>query len=194
MKIGVDMDSVLAEIILPLDTFHNNIYKTRISFSDHTVYRLDKLWNCSEKEVIRRIYEFYESPYFDRTKPIEGAKKGINILAKDHTLILISSRPIIIEHKSHEWLDIYFKNKFSKIVHTNQVSHKHETRKKKSEICVEEGISIMIEDHVDYALDCALAGIQVYLLPAPWNKNNNITHSNIKRVNNWTEITDHLCK
>lgn len=194
MKIGVDMDSVLAEIILPLDIFHNEIYKTAITYNDHTTYRLDKLWKCSEKEVIKRIYEFYNSSYFDKIKPVIGARKGTCALSKVHTLILISSRPTTIEHKSHEWLDIYFKDKFSKIVHTNQVSHKHERRKKKSEICMKEGIHTMIEDHVDFAFDCANAGIQVLLLSTPWNRKEKVMHPNIKRVNNWTEIIKYLCK
>ncbi|MBI4973967.1 hypothetical protein HZC27_05130 [Candidatus Roizmanbacteria bacterium] len=193
MKIGVDMDSVLADIIPPLDLFHNATYKTSISNSSHGDYDLSKIWNCSGEEVIKRIYEFYESPYFDKIVPMKGAKRNIDILSKSHTLILITSRPNIIEHKSHQWLDIFFKGKFSKVIHTNQTSHKHEIRRRKSEICIEEGINIMIEDHLEYALDCANEGIKVLLLPMPWNKNESITHPNIKRVTSWSEIATSLC-
>lgn len=193
MKIGVDMDSVLADIIPLLDLFHNENYKTSISNESHTDYNLSTIWNCSGEEVIRRIYEFYQSTYFDKILPIKGAKKNIDMLSRKHTLILITSRPFHIEEKSRSWLNTHFHGAFTKIIHTNQVSQKHESKKRKSEICLEEGIDVMVEDHLDYALDCAQAGIKVLLLPMPWNVNNKLEHSNITRVADWSEITTYLC-
>ncbi len=196
MNIGVDMDSVLAEIIEPLDSFHNIRYQTNLQFEDHSVYNLMGLWNCTETEMIDRIHEFYLSSYFAQTKPIKGAVEGITKLAKKNKLILITSRPLFIEDMSQKWLDNYFKGKFVKICHTNQVTQAHEKKIKKSDVCVRESVEIMIDDHLDYAYDCAQAGIQVLLFEAPWNKKRTIEKKykqNIKRVSNWTEITDLLC-
>ncbi len=187
MKIGVDMDSVLAEIMQPMVEFHNARYHTDLTFHDHTDYNLSKVWKCDPTDVLFRIFEYYESPYFDKVQPIEGAVEGIGRLSVSHDLYLITSRPHRIEHKTNAWLKKHFPDKFKKVLHTNQVSHSHEVRKTKSQVCKEEGISLMIDDAPDYAIDCAQAGIQVFLFPALWNKSVP-EHKFIRPVAGWSEI------
>lgn len=187
MKIGIDMDSVIAEIMQPMVDFHNNRYHTNLTIDDHTDYNLSTVWKCDPSDVLFRIFEYYESSYFDSTLPVEGARKGIDYLSKKHELILITSRPHAIERKTIGWLDKYFPDKFKKVCHTNQVSHAHEKRRKKSEVCREEQITVMIDDAVDYAVDCAEAGIQVYLFPARWNTGF-AARERIQPVSGWDEI------
>lgn len=187
MKIGVDMDSVIAEIIQPMVEFHNARYHTRLTLADHVDYNLSAVWKCDPATVLERIYEYYESPYFDRVQPVVGSERGIEYLSRKHELVLITSRPHSIEEKTNCWLDKHFPGKFKKVLHTNQISHSHEKRKKKSEVCREEGIALMIDDAVDYAVDCAQAGIQVYLFREAWNINAPV-HANIRPVAGWEEI------
>lgn len=187
MKIGVDMDSVIADLIPPMVAFHNERYHTDLTVSSHSNYNLSVVWKCDPTDVLFRIFEYYESPHFDRVMPIKGAVEGINRLSEKHELILITARPHRIEHKTHAWLQKHFHGKFNKILHTNLVSSKNETRKKKSQVCKEEGISAMIDDAPDYAIDCASEGIQVYLFPALWNKTIQ-PHKLIRPVSGWDEI------
>lgn len=187
MKIGIDMDSVLAEIMQPMVDFHNERYHTHLTLADHTDYDLSKVWKCDPAEVLPRIYEYYESSFFDGVLPVTGADKGIAYLAAKYDLYLITSRPHLVEDKTNRWIGRYFPGKFRKLLHTNQVSHAHEKRKKKSEVCREEGIGVMIDDAIDYAVDCAQAGIQVYLFSANWNRKYP-AHKNIRKVGGWDEI------
>lgn len=188
MKIGIDMDSVLAELIGPMDEFHNALYHTSLTHGDHTDYNLSTVWKCGHEEVLPRILAYYDSPYFDKVVPIEGAVEAVARLSVRHELTLITSRPHTIEQKTIAWLDRYFPGRFKNVRHTNQVSHAHEKRKKKSEVCREEGVTLMIDDHIDYALDCAQVGIQVFLFPAMWNKKAP-AHKLIRKVTGWEEIT-----
>lgn len=187
MKIGVDMDSVIAEIMQPMVDFHNERYHTHLTLADHDDYDLAKVWQCDPADVLPRIFEYYESSHFENTRPVNGSVRGIGYLAAKYDLYLITSRPHLVEGKTNSWINRYFPDKFRKVLHTNQVSHQHEKRKKKSEVCREEGITMMIDDAVDYAVDCAQAGIQVYLFSASWNRNYP-KHENIRKVAGWEEI------
>jgi uncharacterized HAD superfamily protein len=188
MKIGIDMDSVIAEIMEPMYSFHNAKYKTNASPKDQNSYDLTSIWNCSHIEALNRINEFYASSYFHETKPVEGSVEGIkHLLRQHHQLILVTSRPPYMEQKSITWLNEHFKGSFIKVCHTNQVSHEHEKKRKKSEICLEENVEVMIEDHIDYAVDCASVGIRVFLFNMPWNQTKALPKG-IRRVFSWKEI------
>ena len=189
MNIGVDMDSVLAEIIRPLDAFHNRKYITNISYEDNIDYSLSVMWHCSEEEVYVRIFEFYNSPEFNTVQPVFGSQKTVKELSKLHNLHIISSRPHSIEDKTKQWISIHFPHTFASIIHTNQVVQKGKGKRvKKSEICKSLKIDLMIDDHIDYALDCADNEIRTLLFEAPWNKNYKVPHPHLKKVASWDEV------
>lgn len=189
MNIGVDMDSVIAEIIVPIDLFHNRQYKTNLSYDDHIVYDLRSLWQCNNEQVYERIFEFYHSPEFTKVKPIVGSQEGVKKLSKLHNLHLITSRPHDIEQKTKQWLNTFFPHQFASITHTNQVSKKGGgTSVKKSVIAKQLKIEVMIDDHLTYALDCADNEIKTFLFEAPWNKDYIPQHKFMAKVSGWNEI------
>lgn len=183
------MDSVIAYIMEPLCRFHNKNYDTSLVPDDITQYDLTPFWRCSVEEMYKRIFLFYESPYFHQTKPVQGAQLALKKISKTHELHLITSRPYEVEAVSHAWLTTYFPQVFAYVHHTNQVSRtKSEKSIKKSEVCKSVGATLMIDDHIDYAIDCAEGGISTLLFEAPWNKTYTPTHANIRRVANWNEV------
>lgn len=189
MNIGVDMDSVIAEIIRPIDIFHNRVYKTSLGYKSHSTYDLQSLWTCTQEEMYGRVFEFYHSPEFDDTKPIEGSQTAIKELSKTHTLHLITARPYDIEHKTRHWVDTFFPRQFASITHTNLVSKDGKgAGLKKSAIGKKLKIEIMIDDHIPYALDCADNGIFTLLFNAPWNEHVEVKHPYVKKVASWTEV------
>jgi uncharacterized HAD superfamily protein len=186
MKIGVDMDSVIADIMTPLIKYKNKRHKTNFSLKHQTDYNLSNVWKISPKEVINTIFDFYYSHYMDYIIPMPGAKKGIKMLKKHHDLHVITSRPHEIEEKSRRWLDKHFPNKFSEVYFTNQLSRSGD-KKLKSHFCQKIGIELMIEDHLDFAYDCLSVNIPVILLDMPWNQKKNLPKE-IKRVYSWEQI------
>lgn len=189
MIIGIDMDSVIAEIIRPIDLFHNRQYGTNISYHDHSSYDLRLYWNCTLDDMYKRIFEFYDSPEFKLTQPVPGSQKALTLLGVKHELHLITARPYDIETQSRKWLDKYFPNTFKEIHHTNLISKGGKGMSiKKSEICRKMGATVMIDDHIDYILDCADNSIMSYLFPAPWNEGKTISHPHVKRVAGWEEL------
>lgn len=189
MIIGVDMDSVIAEIIRPIDLFHNRKYGTSVSYDDHTSYDLRLYWNCSLEDMYSRIFEFYDSPEFKDTKPVAGSQRALTLLARDHELHLITARPYDVEEQSRRWLAKHFPRIFKEIHHTNLISKGGKgVSVKKSEICLKMGATVMIDDHIDYILDCAENNITSYLFSAPWNKDKKTNHPHIKHVAGWEEV------
>ena len=61
---------------------------------------------------------------------------------------------------------------------------------RKSDICLNKNISIMVEDDAGHALGCAKSGIRCFLLDKPWNQN--CEHENIIRVKDWNEILEKI--
>lgn len=187
MKIGVDMDSVLAEIMIPLVNFHNDLYGTDLKLEDHIHYDLTKVWKCSNDEVLEKIDKFYRSSYFDKTQPVKGAKEGIGHLSKKHELIVITSRPYSIENKTLGWLAKHFPGTFKSVQHTNHINFDKSKKRDKSSVCMELGIKLMIDDCLEFAEDCAGKNIKVLLVDTPWNRSDKL-HKNITRVLSWEEI------
>lgn len=191
MYTGIDIDSVIAEVMPSLLQFFNKIYNTHFTKRDHTNYYFASTFNISLEEAIKGIYAFYDSKYFDLVKPVQGAKKGIEYLSKKHQLSAITSRPSHIEEKTLQWLDTYFPKQFLTIHHTNQVSLSNAPKKKKSEICLELGIELLIDDHLDFASDVASVGIPVLLFNQPWNQTDKLPKG-VRRVRSWKEISKML--
>lgn len=189
MIIGIDMDSVIAEIIRPIDLFHNRKYGTNITYDDHYSYDLRLYWNCTLEDMYKRIFEFYDSPEFQLTQPVQGAQEALTFLAQNHELHLITARPYDVEEQSRQWLGEYFPGIFKEIHHTNLISKGGKGISiKKSEICRKMGATVMVDDHIDYILDCADNAIMSYLFTAPWNASKTISHPHVKRVAGWKEL------
>ena len=58
----------------------------------------------------------------------------------------------------------------------------------KSGFCLDNEIPIILEDNLEYAIDCAESGIKVVLFNRPWNKKSH--HKDIFRVDNWKEALE----
>jgi len=188
-KIGLDLDSVLAEIMTPLNDYVNKKYNTNFLLKDYTDFGLWKVWKCEKEESMRRVFDFYMSSQFNDILPITGAVEAIKSLKNNFELIVITSRPHITEKGTNKWIKKYFLNNITKVIHTNQYSKKGEKQRLKSEVAKFYKISYLVEDHTTYALDCANKGIKTFLLDMPWNKKE-IINKNIKRVFNWKEIVN----
>ncbi len=194
MKIGFDLDCVLVDIMPSLLDFHNKKYGTKHKLKDQTKYFLGALWNCSREEATKRVHEWYHSSYFDDLPVVEGALEGINILSRKHSLHIVTSRPHFIQYKTDTWIDKNFKNKFTSIHHTNQVSKKGDPKRLKSKVCKDLKLEVFIEDHIEYAADIAESGIKVFLLTMRWNTSFKKLHKNITRVDSWKELVKEFDK
>ncbi len=194
MKIAIDLDEVLADYVNTFLDYHNATYKTSFNKQQIKEYAWWKLFNCTKEEIIKRAYNFYETKYFRNLRPIRGSIEAVSILARNHNLSVITSRPSDIKQETLTWLNRYFPQKFSEVYFTNEWSKSdlNTNDHKKSDLCKKLEIPVIIEDAPETSMECAESGMQVLLYDCPWNKK--IQHPKIQRIKSWPEALREISK
>jgi uncharacterized HAD superfamily protein len=190
MKIGVDLDDVLADLLNKLVKFHNEKFGTSLTRKDFNNYNLWKVWGGTKEETVQKLYDFYNSDYSKKVGVIDGAKESVNSLKKNHKLVVITSRQNDFIEQTERWVNENFPGVFSGIYFTNYQSRSGKIRTK-SEICDKLGIDILIEDSLKFAKDCARPDRKVFLLDRPWNQSSDLPE-NLTRVFSWKEILNQI--
>jgi len=170
MKIGIDIDDVLAAFNAGFITYYNKTFLTNYKFEDLSDYNYSVLIKDIEPEAIfDRVFEYVYSPEFEKVQTIKGSQEGINSL-KGNQLYVITSRSTDIKDPTLNWLNKNFSG-FEDIIFTNSFTQNPTLKaEKKSAAGKRLGIEYMVEDAPHHAEDLASNGIKVILLDAPWNK------------------------
>jgi len=92
-----------------------------------------------------------------------------------------------VEEETNRFIDLFFPGKFSQIIYSKNPYLRHKDGESKGKICRDEGVSVCIEDSIDYAWDCYQHRIRVLLFNRPWN-DGRIDPPGIQRVDSWYEV------
>jgi len=182
MIIGFDMDEVLADLLGPLILFHNNEYGTSLTKQSFTSYSLAEAAGCTLDESTERICKFFRSTYFYNVNPIQDSQEGVAVIVDRYgKQPIITARPDIITSETIDWAHSHYPEMFSSVNLTNQW-HGEGTERRKSQVCKELGVDIMIDDSPSHAYDCADEEIDVLIFGNyRWNQNVD-QHPKIVRV------------
>jgi uncharacterized HAD superfamily protein len=152
MKIGIDFDDVLAPSIIGFRKYFNNKHNK----VHEKIYwdELDTL-GLSFEEFIKEWNEFCVTDYHNNMIPISDSIDVLKRLSKEHELYLISARSTKLEKTTRKLIDNYFPNIFKEI---HLINKKEEINNKKSEVCLEQKIDIMIDDSLSNLIDCEKVG------------------------------------
>lgn len=189
--IAVDIDEVLSETIdavLEVNNYEINWMKIAkedvSSFYFHEIERLN-IWIEEDVKIFDKLWL---SEKRRDVKPVEWAIEKLNELKSEwYKFIIITARREEFREYTEKRVEQNYPWIFDEIVFTN---HYMINAVPKSEICKQKWIEIMIEDNLDYAIDMANAGVKVYLMDRPWNKQYNPEiHKWIIKVNGWSEIS-----
>lgn len=184
--VAVDFDEVTADFISYFIYFHNLMYKTNMSRDQMLSYYLHQDFDTDKEEMGIRFAEFRSFKLLEQLKPAMGAIAGIKkLMDLGFVPHFVTARPQSIEKETRVWLKKHFKDIDFPIHFTHPESG--QPKLKKSKICHSIGAKIIIDDHIDNALDCAENGITVYLMDAPWNQRESLP-DNVIRVKSWKEI------
>jgi uncharacterized HAD superfamily protein len=187
MKIGIDCDEVIFPLLPNHCIFLNKKYGINLDWNKFTTYNFWEQYNGTKDQAVKDFEDFTATEEFMRTLPIEGSPEGVRELRKLGELYLITSRSDNLADKTREWLDKHFEGLFSKLVFGNTFSYGDSQKTPKRQLCRENNIKMLLEDHYDYALDVA-QDIPVILFNRPWNaKYAQENRENITRVKNWEQ-------
>ncbi len=190
MKIAIDIDDVLANFIPTLIQFHNTIYGTNYRLTDIDRYHLWEIWGGTREEAIDEVYTFYNTPEFKNLPVITGAQDGIGQLKEKHDLIAMTARPEEIRNKTEEWISMHFPGIFSELHIANRFS-KSGPSTTKAELCEKHEVDMLIDDNLEYALECVTPQRKILLFNNPWNQHPELPIG-ITRVHSWEEIPKHI--
>ena len=167
MKIGIDIDEVLAKFVDSYLQIYNFKYNKNINTKDMFTYDLWVPLKISRDEAVSITNELFNSDLYDKIGVIEGSQEGVRRLAKDNELYIITARPIFAKEKTKEFFNKYYQDiKFS-MYYTGDFFNGAMI---KSELCSKKGIDYMIEDNAEIVLDCSKKGINTILFDKPWNQ------------------------
>ncbi len=188
--IAVDNDDVLFQLVDSIFDYYNHTYNTSYSIKDQTVFNLETTFGLSEAETMERIFDFYKSKYLLTTKPMPQAFNILKKLKQTHDLVLVTARPTFTKKVTLKALKEHFPDIFQSVYLTNAFSLTGK-KKLKSEICMQVGASLIIDDAFHNVTDCAEKGIPAILFRRPWNEK--ITKSDLKGkpiypADNWQEV------
>ncbi len=184
MFVGIDLDDVLADFIPRLAEFHNIEYGTNLTKENFHSYRFWEVFGGTIEENRRKVKSFYRSRYCQKILPIRGSVEGVDSIAKNHRLLIVSSRFDEGVDEAKDWIARYFPNKFTGV-------HFSTPETKKSDICSDLGIGVLIDDSATFARYCASENTRVLLFDQPWNRGVELPKE-VTRVYSWKEITEVL--
>ena len=189
MRIGIDFDDVVADSISFIVRLHNERYGTSLTRESMTSWRFEEVWGTTLEEAIRRTNEFFAEDQVTGVAPVAGSVEAIKKLKEQgHELYILTGRSENDVEETERWIKHHFPDVFKGVHYGNFFTlNKNHVFRKKLDTCRELGIEVLIEDNDKTALECAAAGIKVFLITTPWNKNFKTT-PNIQRVHSWEEI------
>lgn len=192
MIIGVDLDDVLADFFSVYLMFYNEKYETNFRKEDFVRWDFPGICGITFEESIARLSEFVKTGSNKNIIPIPNAQEMIARLAQQHTLHIITSRPLDIVEETAQWVERHFSKLFCDI-HFCSMDGGMVHFRSKSSVCQEIGAKLLIDDHPENAQSCAEDGIQVYLFDQPWNQEVK-TSTKVVRMFSWEDkIIEDLC-
>lgn len=186
IKIGIDLDAVLVDIITPLLTYINRRHNKCVIQTELTGYEFNVYFGVDNDTITNDVRDFYKSDCFNTLSPISGAVDGVTKLKKHNQLYIVTARPKYLENKTTDWVTKHFGDAFKEIYFTGQaLGNKKVT---KGEICKDVGIDVLIDDHLDHCIDCVKYGVRAIVLDYSWNRTP--IKYDIVRAKNWNDIVE----
>ncbi len=184
MKIGIDIDDTILSFYKEFTEFCNFKYNLNLSVTQVGLDFFNSL--NSKEEVLLTLKEFIDLGNSHSFNLFEDFKKVFGELDNLFEIVFITSRSYDLREKTKEML-------ISKLNFPNlEVYYTHDFLvPKKSFVCKQNNVKILIEDDRHNSLDCAKEGIKVLLLDKPWNKNCP-SHPNLIKVLNWEEVLEKI--
>ncbi len=181
MKVAVDIDGVLLDIIIEYCKIFNKRYGTHYQKKDVTSWDFFKEWNIDEETAFKIFFEIYANtgnvPFIDPDAP-DILKK----LNKSHQVSIVSAR--LPEYQNEIVKKLRDHNILHK-VHYKEVILLHHYP---SDIKLRENYDIYIDDNPNLAESIKnLKGRTLLLYDQPWNQHF-ICENNVIRVYNWKDI------
>lgn len=192
IKIAIDLDDTLVPTV---DLIVKEIFRDK-SFPAFRGYHSIKDFTYDEEMALYRyIRKTINHQDISGFMPMPGSLSAIKKLAKDFDLYVVTARTKNVKKHTRNWVAYHFPKMLKKIIF-GQYRKEGEFKKTKGEICKEQGISLIVDDRIDYALDCYKHGVKAivfdYKDEYPWSKGK--YPKDLKKAKDWKEVLEIIKK
>lgn len=167
--IWVDCDEVLSETInelLKLSPLKEKGIK-RSDITSYELYEVEKIW-LTKEQALQNFFSFFESSEYYKTQPVSWAyEKLYERKQKWYNLFVVTARNKPYEQQTRKRVETHFPWIFSNFLFMNKHT---ENEIPKSQLCLQMGIQILIDDNAENILDMNTIGMPWFLLDKPWNQ------------------------
>ena len=151
-RIAIDLDEVLVPFLQPLANYHGRTLPKR----QHP-YLFREVFDCSEEESRAMVYEYYRSPEFLFTRPIDASQPAMQKIRRQfHKMYVVTGRQDAARTQTERWIDMYFPGVFDDVILTNSFTP-YEVGK--LDICRALSIGYLIDDNMDLCEAAGDAGV-----------------------------------
>ena len=178
MKIGVDIDGVVADFVTAFLPVLKDLVGREIRYEEITHYWFQDVLGYDDETEKRVREEIDRRDVLRHLSPITGSLETLNRLGRDHEVHFVTARP------GWKWGDVTRDWLAAEGYRYDSVLFREE---KKAE--AGEGFDLFVEDYLENARDLAALGIQVCLYDQPWNQTDALPDG-VVRVRTWEEIEE----
>ncbi len=183
MKIGIDLDDVLADSLPHYLQAFNGRFGVEIQLADAAWRLADRFPQIPRQEADDFFSELITDGFFSSRSLIPHAKEAVETLADGgHDLYIITGRTPRDEQITMDWLArVGVRSHFEAVVHrTCDPVERH-----KADVASGLGLGLFIEDELAVALAVADTAIPVLLFDRPWNQGP--LPDTVRRIESWPE-------
>lgn len=178
MKIGIDIDGVIADFVDEFNKIIYNKYDFKLRESDIYVHDIYLVLGITLEDSLEIIYETLQR----NLKMVAKAKNSIKKLNKDHEIYILTARDKKFTRKTLDWLD-------DKSIPYDEILFLNEGEK----FQCKEKFDVIIEDCLKDAINWRKKVKYVILYDRPWNQTLDIKNLLI-HLKNWDEIVQFIKK
>lgn len=195
--IWVDIDGILVDTVEACIRKASSQYQTVMGYDEwkhwnpHENTQLQLVGINTQERTVEFFHDIVHNPDW-KIPPISWAVTWIQTL-KDakKTLIALTGRADDAKEVTTSLIETHFPWQIGTILLSNH--DVPEKKKPKSQVAKENGIWLMIEDNIHYAIELAQNGVPTILLTRPWNQDAMIPDGlPIFRLGSWEEISGYI--
>lgn len=192
--IALDIDDVLADYADGFVRFSNERWGTNLTVDDYDEHWAE-VWKVDIEEIRRRADEIHDARIVTDLTHKHEAVPVLEMLAKTHQIIVITSRRIVAKEDTLAWLKQYFPMINSEVVNFagfwDTISH-DSIRKTKADLAVKKGATVLIDDQLKHCLAAAEKGIEAILFgDYTWNQID-VLPRGVTRCKNWSKVEEYF--
>lgn len=203
MKIGIDLDDVVAQCAVPYLRKFAEEFKVELPAEDDLGWHtLGTLTEVSPEDKDRFRIALYDSAFFGELEPYADCPAVLErMVAAGHELYFITARAEKRRVITETWLREQGLLEHAKSVHLRPQGDfdlaaprgrydASSSARYKLRLAQELELERFCEDDTTISLALAEAGIGVFLFDQPWNRE--VSHPRVERVSGWSDVAEKL--